>query len=90
MAANFARGGEEAYTGCLVLSDELARVGADLDALLNGPASRIVSPAEPVVLVGHSMGAAVAAAYARLRPGRVTALALIDGLMPAEPRRCGR
>jgi acyl transferase domain-containing protein/pimeloyl-ACP methyl ester carboxylesterase/acyl carrier protein len=58
---------------------------ADLDALLNDPASHIVAPAEPVVLVGHSMGAAVAATYASLRPGRVGALALIEGLMPGEP-----
>ena len=58
---------------------------ADLDALLNNPASHIVSPAEPVVLAGHSMGAAVAATYASLRPGRVSSLVLIEGLMPAEP-----
>jgi pimeloyl-ACP methyl ester carboxylesterase len=31
------------------------------------------------------MGAAVAATYASLRPGRVGALALIEGLMPGEP-----
>nr|MDQ2873660.1 alpha/beta fold hydrolase [Actinomycetota bacterium] len=57
---------------------------ADLEALLNGP-DQIVAPAEPVVLVGHSMGASVAATFASLRPGRVSALTLIEGLMPGEP-----
>jgi acyl transferase domain-containing protein/pimeloyl-ACP methyl ester carboxylesterase/acyl carrier protein len=57
---------------------------ADLDALLNDPAGQIVSPEQPIVLVGHSMGAAVAATFVSLRPHRVSALTLIEGLMPGE------
>ncbi|MDQ2906939.1 MAG: alpha/beta hydrolase [Chloroflexota bacterium] len=40
---------------------------------------------QPVVLVGHSMGAAVASIFASLYPERVSALVLIEGLMPGEP-----
>jgi pimeloyl-ACP methyl ester carboxylesterase len=54
---------------------------ADLDALL----AEVAAPDRPVVLVGHSMGAAVAATFASLRPDRVGALVLIEGLMTAEP-----
>lgn len=61
---------------------------ADLEAVLDH-----YSPAEPVLLAGHSMGAQVASLYAGLRPARVKKLVCMDGLflpdMPAEvaPRR---
>lgn len=48
---------------------------ADLDALL-----RLISPAEPVALVGHSMGGNIASLYAGLRPERVKSLVNIEGL----------
>ncbi len=38
------------------------------------------SPAEPILLVGHSMGAQVAGLYAGLRPARVKKLVCLDGL----------
>ena len=38
------------------------------------------SPAEPILLVGHSMGAQIASLYAGLRPARVQKLACLDGL----------
>jgi pimeloyl-ACP methyl ester carboxylesterase len=47
---------------------------ADLDLLLEH-----YSAAEPVRLVGHSMGAMVAGLYAGIRPDRVAALALVEG-----------
>lgn len=51
------------------------------------------SPQEPVLLVGHSMGAQIAAIYAGARPDRVRKLVCLDGIglpdMPAEraPKR---
>ena len=48
---------------------------ADLDHLLEA-----LSPDAPVVLVGHSMGGNVAALYAGIRPERVRALVLLEGL----------
>ena len=55
---------------------------ADLDALLAH-----YSPQAPATLVGHSMGASVAASYAGARPERVRALAMLDflGLLPSQP-----
>lgn len=52
---------------------------ADLDALLAH-----YSPDAPAVLVGHSMGANIAATYAALRPQRVARIAMLDflGLKP--------
>lgn len=52
---------------------------ADLDALLGH-----YSPDAPATLVGHSMGANIAATYAALRPQRVARLAMLDflGLKP--------
>lgn len=52
---------------------------ADLDALLQH-----YSPDEPAQLVGHSMGANIAATFAGLRPQRVAQLAMLDflGLKP--------
>jgi pimeloyl-ACP methyl ester carboxylesterase len=38
------------------------------------------SPGEPILLVGHSMGAQIASLYAGLRPDRVGKLACLDGL----------
>jgi pimeloyl-ACP methyl ester carboxylesterase len=38
------------------------------------------SPSEPILLVGHSMGAQVASLYAGLRPERVKKLVCLDGL----------
>ncbi|MFD6271881.1 alpha/beta fold hydrolase [Nocardia asteroides] len=62
--------GHETYT-----IDQLA---ADLDAVL-----RAVAPTGPVVLVGHSMGAMVLLAYARLFPAaigeRIAGIGLISG-----------
>jgi len=42
------------------------------------------SPAEPILLVGHSMGAQVASLYAGLRPARVAQLVCLDGLFLPE------
>lgn len=47
---------------------------ADLDALLD-----IVSPLEPVFIVGHSMGGNVGGLYAGIRPERVRAFVNIEG-----------
>jgi len=53
----------------------------DLEALLDHYA-----PAGAVRLIGHSLGAQIASIYAGLRPARVEALALLDGLfMPDQP-----
>jgi pimeloyl-ACP methyl ester carboxylesterase len=48
---------------------------ADLDGALE-----VLSPQEPVRLVGHSMGAAAGLIYAATRPARVSRLALIDAV----------
>ena len=48
---------------------------ADLDGALE-----LLSPQEPVRIVGHSMGAAAALIYAALRPGRVSHLTMIDAV----------
>jgi len=47
---------------------------ADLDALLD-----ILSPDQPVRLVGHSMGGNIANLYAGLRPARVRCVANLEG-----------
>lgn len=63
----------------------------DLDAIL-----RHYSPAEPVRLVGHSLGGNVACLYAGVRPERVAGVVALDGFgladVPAEeaPRRYAR
>jgi pimeloyl-ACP methyl ester carboxylesterase len=51
---------------------------ADLDAIL-----RTIDH-ERLVLVGHSMGALVAAAYAAARPQRVAGLVLVESFIPGE------
>ena len=48
---------------------------ADLDGALE-----LLSPQEPVRIVGHSMGAAASLLYAALRPGRVSHLTMIDAV----------
>jgi len=48
---------------------------ADLDGVLE-----LLSPQEPVRIVGHSMGAAAALIYAATRPARVAHLTLIDAV----------
>lgn len=48
---------------------------ADLDEVV-----RQLSPSEPLRLIGHSMGAQVVSLYTGLRPGRVSKLAILDGL----------
>lgn len=55
----------------------------DLDALLQH-----CSPDHPARLVGHSMGANIAAVYASARPQRVAQVAMLDflGLMATEPK----
>lgn len=55
----------------------------DLDALLQH-----CSPDRPARLVGHSMGANIAAVYASARPQRVAQVAMLDflGLMATEPK----
>jgi pimeloyl-ACP methyl ester carboxylesterase len=52
---------------------------ADVDALLD-----VVSPDQPVHLVGHSMGGTMATLYAGARPGRVTSVVSLDGLGMAD------
>ncbi len=47
----------------------------DLDGVLE-----LLSPQEPVRVVGHSMGAAAALIYAATRPGRISHLTLIDAV----------
>ena len=47
----------------------------DLEAIVDH-----YSPREPVLLVGHSMGAQIASLFAGLRPDRVKKLACLDGL----------
>ena len=54
---------------------------ADLDALLDA-----LSPAQPLALVGHSMGAQIASLYAGIRPERISQLVILDGLfLPDTP-----
>lgn len=55
---------------------------ADLDALL-----RRYLPEEPARIVGHSMGASIAATYAGVRPDRVARLVMLDflGLPRVDP-----
>lgn len=48
---------------------------ADLEAILDR-----YHPAEPVNLVGHSMGGVIASVYAGIRPGRVARLVSMEGL----------
>ena len=58
---------------------------ADLDALLghdNGNNPLQVNG--PVTVVGHSMGAAVAALYASARPQKVNALVMVESVLPTE------
>lgn len=55
------------------LETEAARLVAVLDTL---------GITEPVTAVGHSFGAAVVEATARLHPGRVSGLVLLDGSVP--------
>lgn len=72
----------------LLRAHHLMNYVADLDALLNGAAGHIVSPAEPVTLVGHSTGAAVAATFASLRPGRVSALVTAHAHQVQAEQKC--
>ena len=60
---------------------------ADLDELLD-----IYTPAEPACIVGHSMGANVAALYAGTMPERVRAFVNVEGfgLVDADPRDAPR
>lgn len=44
---------------------------------------------EPVVLMGHSLGAFIALAFAARHPGRVRGLVLLDGGGPLPPERMG-
>lgn len=55
---------------------------ADIDALFD------MSPliGRSAILVGHSMGAAVAAVFAGLRPEKIDGLVLVENLLPAEVR----
>ncbi|MCC6202256.1 MAG: alpha/beta hydrolase [Gammaproteobacteria bacterium] len=54
---------------------------ADLETLLE-----VFSPGRTVALIGHSMGANVAALYAGIRPSRVDALVCLDAAgLPASP-----
>ena len=63
-------GGSKANVASYWFPDYLA----DLDVLLS-----IYSPDEPVVLVGHSMGANVAGLYAGTMPERVAAFVNVEG-----------
>ncbi len=69
-----ARSGADAYAFIDFLGD--------LDALLDH-----YSPEQPVNLVGHSMGAAVGALYAGVRPDRVARFVNVDGFGPPSMRQ---
>ena len=60
-------------------SYEMQAYLADLDAL----ADRI-APAEPIVIVGHSLGGHVGITYAGVRPERVRRIVALDGLTLAD------
>lgn len=49
---------------------------ADLDAVIDA-----LSPDEPVLLVGHSMGGQITSLYAGVRPQRLARLVLLDSLL---------
>src|SRR5207237_10807123 len=49
--------------------------GADLDGVLD-----LLSPQDPVRIVGHSMGAPAGLIYAASRPSRVSHLTMIDAV----------
>lgn len=69
-------------------SYRLLDFAADLDALLDGRTRPpVVLPGERVILVGHSMGAAVAGLFARLRPERVAGLVLVESALPGAVRK---
>ena len=63
--------GESEWAGSLYWFPEYL---ADLDVLLN-----LYSPDAPAILVGHSMGANVAALYAGARPDRVRGFVNVEG-----------
>jgi acyl transferase domain-containing protein/alpha-beta hydrolase superfamily lysophospholipase/acyl carrier protein len=71
---------EHAAAGAYQLLDYVA----DLDAVISGLDNQMPIT-QPVMLVGHSMGAAVAATFASLRPDRARGLVLVEGLVPGEP-----
>jgi pimeloyl-ACP methyl ester carboxylesterase len=65
---------------------EAARTGLDLESLAwdaltvlaaNGAGTEVGGP--PAIIAGHGLGAMVAASAARLQPGSVAGLALVDG-----------
>ncbi|OLT63345.1 hypothetical protein BJP37_16995 [Moorena bouillonii PNG] len=58
----------------------------DLDAIAFGAAEPNPNPLtdQPFILVGHSMGAVVAATFASVRPEKVKSLVLLEPVLPGE------
>lgn len=60
----------------------------DLDAIAFGTAEPNPNPLtdQPFILVGHSMGAVVAATFASVRPEKVKSLLLLEPVLPGEQK----
>ncbi|AOY79861.2 type I polyketide synthase [Moorena producens JHB] len=60
----------------------------DLDAIAFGTAEPNPNPLtdQPFILVGHSMGAVVAATFASVRPEKVKSLVLLEPVLPGEQK----
>ena len=58
----------------------------DLDAFGSAAPNAIALTDQPFILVGHSMGAVVAATFASVRPEKVKSLVLLEPVLPGEQK----